>query len=185
MLNATAKDGWTALSVAAKRGHTEVVKLLLDQGADAALKVKNIYTPFNYAVLNGRKEAAELLLSLGPKNEMMVKAQCPECGSKRQLLLDAPLLESDRQTRKILRCTVCGAIWSKRKIEWRASLSGVFAISFASFYGIYGFHNHHGTEFFHIALGALWTWIGIRHFTKSSKRAHTWIQGASQSAATD
>jgi len=185
MLNATAKDGWTALCVAAKRGHTEVVKLLLDRGADAALKVKNIYTPFNYAVLNGRKEAAGLLLSLGPKNEMIVNARCPGCGSKWQHLINAPLFESARQTRKLFRCTKCGAIWSKRKIEWRASLSGVFAISFAAFYGIYGFHNHHGTEFFHIALGALWTWIGIGHFTKSSRRAHTWIQGAPQSAATD
>jgi ankyrin repeat protein len=185
MLNATAKDGWTALCVAAKRGHTEVVKLLLDRGADAALKVKNIYTPFNYAVLNGRREAAELLLSLGPKNEMMVNARCPGCGSTKQILISAPLLISARQTRKLLRCTVCGAIWSKRKIELRASGSGLFALFLAAFYGIYAFHDPHGMEILRFALVVCWAGIALGHFSKSSKGPHTWIQGAPQSSVTE
>jgi ankyrin repeat protein len=183
--NAKGKDGWTALCVAAKRGHTEVVKLLLDRGADANIKVKDIYSPFNYAVLNGSREIAELLLPTGTENTAPVKARCPECASQKQLPMSAPLFESGRQTRTLLRCTVCRAIWSKRKIEWRASGSGLIYLVLSTFYGIEAFHDRHGIAFFRIAVAVCWMTIGISHFTKSSKRPRTWIQGIPQSAATD
>jgi len=185
MMNEKTKDGWTALCVAAKRGHSEVVKLLLDRGADPNIKVKEIYTPFNYAVQNGRKEAAELLFPEASQDGKTVKARCTGCGSKKQLLINAPLFVADKETREIFRCTGCGAIWSKRKIELRGSLPGWFSLLLATLYGIEALHDRHGMAIERIALAACWTAIGISHFMKSSKKARTWIKGAPQLAATN
>jgi Zn finger protein HypA/HybF involved in hydrogenase expression len=185
MVNAKTKDGWTALCVAAKRGHSEVVKLLLDRGADTAIKVKDIYTPFNCAVRNGRKEAAELLLPEAPQNGKTVRIRCPGCGSKQQFLINAPLFVADKETRKIFRCTVYGAIWSKRKFELRGSGPGWYYLLLAGFYVIYAFHGPHGISILRIVLAACWMAIGIRHFSKSSRRARTWIQGTPQSSVTE
>jgi ankyrin repeat protein len=184
-VNTKNKDGWTALCVAANSGYAGVVKLLLDRGADAGIKVKDIYTPLNYAVLNGHREAAELLLAAGSQNRMIEGAQCPGCGSNKQVLISAPLFMSDRQKRKILRCGVCGMIWSKREVEWRGSLQAVFATLVAAFFCIEMFRDRHGVTFLRIALVASWILIVIKEFSKSSKPSRIWVQGAPQGAATD
>jgi len=185
MVNARTNDGWTALCVAAKNGYVGLVKVLLDRGADAGIKVKDIYTPFNYAVLDGRRKTAELLLAAGPQNSTTSRARCPGCGSNRQILISDPLFVSDRQRRKIFRCSVCGAIWAKRKIEWRSSLKGVFIAVAVAFYGFEAFRDRHGIAFLRIALVACWIWIGIKEFSKSSERSRIWVKGASESSATD
>jgi ankyrin repeat protein len=178
MVNVRDKEGWTALCVAANNGYAEVVKLLLDWGADAGIKVKDIYTPFNYAVLNGHKEVAELLLPAIPRNGAIVRARCPGCGSNKQVLISTPLFVSDRQRRKIFRCTACGAIWSKRKIELRGSLYSFFIAVIVAFYGFEVFRDRHGIAFLRIAIIALWIWIGIKEFSKYSKPSRIWVQRA-------
>jgi ankyrin repeat protein len=184
-VNAMDKDGWTALCVAAKRGHASVVKLLLEQGADAGSKVKEIYTPLNYAVLAGHKDAAELLLAASPQNGGISRARCLECGSKKQIPLSAPFFVSDRDKRKIFRCTECGAIWSKRKIELKGSLYSVFATLAAAFYLFEAFHDRHHILFLRIPLVACWIFLGLKDFSKNSKPSRIWVQGGGGGAATD
>ena len=54
-VNVNAKDnaGNTALKLASERGQTEIVKLLLDAGADINIGNTNDYTPLEMAILNG------------------------------------------------------------------------------------------------------------------------------------
>jgi len=177
-VNARNKEGWTALCIAAKQGHGEVVKLFLDRGADASIRVKEIYTPLNYAVLNGHKEAAELLLPVISRNDAIARARCPGCGSKQEILIGIPLFVSDRQSRRILRCIACGAIWSKRKVEWRGSLYGTFIALIVAFYCFEASRDRHGFAYFRIAIVALWIWIGIKEFSKYSKTSRIWVHGA-------
>jgi len=183
-VNARNNEGWTALCVAAKHGHAGVVKLLLDRGADAGIKVKGIYTPLNYAVLDGRRKTAELLLATEPQTRTDAGPRCPGCRSKKQILITAPLFVSDTQTRTTLRCTVCGAIWAKRKIEWRGSFKGVIAILAAAFFGFEVFRDLHGISFLRIAMVELWIWMGIQEFSKHSERSCIWVKGAPEGAAT-
>jgi ankyrin repeat protein len=177
-VNARNKEGWTALCIAAKQGHGKVVKLLLDRGADASIRVKEIYTPLNYAVLNGHQEAAELLLPAISRNDAIARARCPGCGSKQEILIGIPLFVSDRQSRRILRCIACGAIWSKRKVEWRGSLYGMFIALIVAFYCFEASRDRHGFAYFRIAIVALWIWIGIKEFSKYSKPSRIWVHGA-------
>lgn len=183
-VNAKTKDGWTALCVAAKRGHADVVKLLLRSGADAAIKVKDMYTPLNYAVLNGHKEITELLLSTAPTGEMPVKARCPGCGSKQQVLMNTPFFDSDDNSRKILRCPTCGAIWSQKKLKWGASTYGIMAMILGYFYSVAALERRHGIDTLHITLAIFWIWIGVSAFTKNSEPLHIWIKGSSLAPAT-
>jgi hypothetical protein len=98
--------------------------------------------------------------------------------------MSTPLFVSDQQSRNIFHCTECGAIWSKRKIEWRASSYGGFALAIAALYCSMGFHDRHGIAFSRIALVALWTWIGVKDFLKSSKQPRIWVQGTAASETT-
>jgi hypothetical protein len=99
--------------------------------------------------------------------------------------MSAPLFVSDQKSRNLLRCTECGAIWSKRKIEWRASSYGVFAIAVAAFYGAEGFYDKHGFAIPRLALAALWIWISVQRFSQSSKPSRIWVQGIAPGAAAD
>lgn len=185
MVNAEYKDGWTALCVAAAHGYSGVVKMLLDRGADTSIKVKEIYTPLNYAVLNGHRESAELLIAAGPQNRTISRARCPGCGSDNQILIGAPLFVSGSQKRKILRCTVCGAIWAKRKIEWHGSIRGMLYILVAVFLGFEAFHDRHGSALGRIVLVVVSILLGIQKFSECSERSRIWVKGASEGAATD
>jgi ankyrin repeat protein len=57
--------GLTPLHVAASRGNTAVVKLLVEKGADMNARTNDGQTPYNLAVGEERGETAELLRSLG------------------------------------------------------------------------------------------------------------------------
>lgn len=62
---ASARGGWTPLHVAAERGNTEVVKLLLEAKADIDPKDDDGKTPLHWAVHSGRSEAVKVLIEAG------------------------------------------------------------------------------------------------------------------------
>ena len=67
-VDVNAKDdeyGATSLHITAEYGYKEIVKLLIDAGADVHEKDKNGSTPLHDAALNGQKEIAELLIDKG------------------------------------------------------------------------------------------------------------------------
>lgn len=61
-LNVAAESGDTALYNAARLGHLEIVRLLLQRGAEAVLPRYGGYTPINAAANNGHTKVVELLL---------------------------------------------------------------------------------------------------------------------------
>ncbi|OBT79642.1 hypothetical protein VF21_01285 [Pseudogymnoascus sp. 05NY08] len=62
-MNATDKDGWTPLSLAARDGHEAFLKLLLDSDiVDADLKNGEGRTPLSWAAENGQEAVLKLLL---------------------------------------------------------------------------------------------------------------------------
>jgi len=68
-LTATNNYGDTALHTAAYYGHTEVVKLLLNNGADIEAKDDDDWTPLHFAARFRHTEVAELLLQNGANIE--------------------------------------------------------------------------------------------------------------------
>jgi len=58
-------NGWMPLNLATYNGHLEVVKLLLDNGADLAVRDKYGATSLNCASANGHLEVVKLLLDKG------------------------------------------------------------------------------------------------------------------------
>ena len=55
--------------MAAKNGHTEIVKLLLEQGAQIEEVSEDNRTPFHLAAMKGHTETVKLLLEQGAKLE--------------------------------------------------------------------------------------------------------------------
>tara|TARA_Y100001970_G_scaffold36092_1_gene44617 strand:+ start:359 stop:1027 length:669 start_codon:yes stop_codon:yes gene_type:complete len=60
-------DVGTALHYAAYEGHTEIVKLLLDAGADKDVMVFLAQTPLHWALMEGHTEIVKLLLDVGAR----------------------------------------------------------------------------------------------------------------------
>jgi len=73
--NKSMTNGFSALYIAAGRGHTAVVRVLLGAGADAnkALKngLKNGFTPLQVAVHGGHLAVVEALLEAGADAKVM------------------------------------------------------------------------------------------------------------------
>ena len=60
----------TALMIAILSGEEEVVKVLLENGADPNIVDKNLYSPLMVAALNGNYEQVKLLLEHGAKKDL-------------------------------------------------------------------------------------------------------------------
>ncbi|KPA86250.1 putative ankyrin repeat protein [Leptomonas pyrrhocoris] len=64
-IDAADAEGWTPLHYTADRGHRNVVKLLLEEGANVNARDTSKRTPLHLAALSGSKGAAEALLQAG------------------------------------------------------------------------------------------------------------------------
>lgn len=60
-VNTTEKNGGVALGWAAYNGNTEVIKALLDGGADFMMKDRMGQRPLHYAIAKGKKDAVDML----------------------------------------------------------------------------------------------------------------------------
>jgi ankyrin repeat protein len=56
------QDGQAALYIASRNGHPKVVKLLLDNGANVTIAVKDSFMPLHAASFNGHLAVVKLLL---------------------------------------------------------------------------------------------------------------------------
>ena len=65
----TAKDGWTALTIAAREGHETVVRLLLDNGASVDKPAKHGWTALILAAEENHEAVARLLEDQGAREE--------------------------------------------------------------------------------------------------------------------
>ena len=64
-VNAKDKDGMTALIVASRNGHREVVEMLISNGADVNAKDNSDWTALMRASIKGQSKIAELLIANG------------------------------------------------------------------------------------------------------------------------
>jgi ankyrin repeat protein len=62
---AVTRKGWSPIGYAAFQGHLEVVRFLLDSGADVDARAPNQATPLMFAARNGHIEVARLLIERG------------------------------------------------------------------------------------------------------------------------
>ena len=76
-MNARDRDGLTPLIWAAIQGHEEVVRVLLEQGANLEARNNNGDTALMWASVMGHKEVVELLLDHGANAEI---SQNPRAG---------------------------------------------------------------------------------------------------------
>ena len=72
-------DGKTALLMACKNGHTEIVEILMKRGADQYVK-SNGKTPRDIAISNGHTEIVKILDSYSPRGQIPPKIR----GGKRR-----------------------------------------------------------------------------------------------------
>lgn len=69
--------GNTPLLIAARNGHPDVVRWLLEQGADPNVRNENGLTPLSAAASTGAPEVAKLLLDVGVDPNEVVRSQNP------------------------------------------------------------------------------------------------------------
>lgn len=62
-VNSRSTDGYTALHLAAREGHGQVVRLLLKNGADANVKNRNGETPLTLAQARAHQQIVDMLLA--------------------------------------------------------------------------------------------------------------------------
>ncbi|XP_063820154.1 NAD-capped RNA hydrolase NUDT12 isoform X2 [Pseudophryne corroboree] len=77
IINETAENGWSALMYAARNGHFDVVKMLLEKGGDKSLANKSRQTALDIAKFWGHKHIVNLLTHSrsGPKPNFLVNAE--------------------------------------------------------------------------------------------------------------
>ena len=63
------RQGWTPLAMAAYKGNTEIIRLLLDAGANVNEGWPGANTPLVLAAVSGSEAAVELLLVRGAKTD--------------------------------------------------------------------------------------------------------------------
>jgi ankyrin repeat protein len=68
------EQGWTALNYAAGRGDVNMIRLLLDHGADLARTGKDERTPYMIALAAGRVDAARLLRDVEREKGLVIEA---------------------------------------------------------------------------------------------------------------
>jgi ankyrin repeat protein len=73
--NVRGNDGWTPLSVAARDGHSDLVRILLDAGADINRPEGGGNTPLFWAAHSGNLEIVLQLLKRGARSNL----KCAEC----------------------------------------------------------------------------------------------------------
>ncbi|CDW84156.1 protein kinase domain containing protein [Stylonychia lemnae] len=64
-INCTNSDGWTPLHVAASEGHTHIVDILIQQGANIECKTKSNRTPLHIACIRGNLGVVQILVLAG------------------------------------------------------------------------------------------------------------------------
>ena len=64
-MDAQNKDGWTALMLAAQKGHEQVVRDLLEAGAVVGAQDNDGVTALMFAAQNGHEQVALVLLEAG------------------------------------------------------------------------------------------------------------------------
>ena len=70
---ATLYYGSASLHAASAGGHTDIMKMLLENGADINLTNEQNMTPLHYAVICGGKDAVSLLLENGADTSIRTK----------------------------------------------------------------------------------------------------------------
>ena len=78
-INRAGKDRLTALAIASRKGHKEIVELLLKKGAEPNIRDKYGTTPLHYAALYGRMAIVETLLHSGADVDADVTAVIDKC----------------------------------------------------------------------------------------------------------
>ena len=69
-------DGCSALMVSAQLGHSAIVKMLLDKGANVEAKANGGDTPLHRAVVGGLKRIVQMLLDKGADPNVVSKDGC-------------------------------------------------------------------------------------------------------------
>ncbi len=85
-LRARNQDGWTALHQAAAYGHDDIVRLLLDSGAEVDAPNYRGVRPLEYAACYGHAGTARLLARRGARHTVHTAAAVGEVGELRRLL---------------------------------------------------------------------------------------------------
>ncbi|VDI16414.1 Hypothetical predicted protein, partial [Mytilus galloprovincialis] len=70
------KGGWSPLKTASDKGHTEIVKLLLEKDANVDLCNKDGWSPLYRASNNGHTDIVKLLLEKNPNVDLCTKNGC-------------------------------------------------------------------------------------------------------------
>ena len=78
-INRAGKDQLTALAIASRKGHKEIVELLLKKGAEPNIRDKHGTTPLHYAALYGHMAIVETLLHSGADVDADVTAVIDKC----------------------------------------------------------------------------------------------------------